>query len=996
MHTRRLPRLAVVLVMAATTPAFSQVAYPDHTIQDVSWTNGTHHTAVTQKIVSPGVPTLPVEITDVADAEFVSGTQVRLTDGFHAGDFTGSGRFRAYIDDGLGPDGDVVTIAPDPATHMVNNILHVEKWEKFEIGLRLPQEYLDAIDRFFANYYSNGETEFATPNNLDRAHDLNPYADDSLQLVMTLTSPSNVQHMKWGFFLREARWRSASLMADMTEDTTDLLHPYNIRFRFAPEEEGLWQFALSIKAPHTATLANAQLPDLQFSGYGFVCDPPLPDNKGYLKVDTINRRVLQFADGTPFFAIGTNLGTRRGNTAWSDPLGYALVQGDFKDMKESMEKLQGVGGNFARIFLMRHEFAPEWVNLGVYDFFKSVDPCDTNQGMPTYTSNCQYHCWAFDSILDVARDNDIYVQLCIDPYPPIVAYENFIWGAHPYVTNFIEPNSPNRPYDVKQFFYQNGNDSIKDQGVFYYWKRKYKYIMARWGYSVNLAIVEPFNEPDQMLSYRWGDHTHNDNNTLCPENRLVWPADPLLPVRYNDWLTDIIGYVRDSVNFSDPVSSPLGESRQLFLTGTGSWGSTGPDFLLPCKNPKLDLIDVHHGMYWGEGELRNAFNASQDYRNTYTSVVNGNTIKKPFHQGESNYYALGYYVDGPDTFEVETSDIFSNYDVSFHNELWASTFFGNFGAASTWHWKRVFWFDDNAMPTPPADAPIGGNPGNQWQQSFSNVLGDTNRLDVGIPGGYPIANKTVYHHFKPLTDMLSNPDWQSYNFFAGNYTPHKVFDDTNKLECYYLMNADSNLAIGWVHNLNAYWENQFYLKHSVQNFLGCNDPGAQFLTLSGFQSGADLHVTYFPTRMDTTVYPESQVDSSGTGTVTLDLSTVPLNGITNNYIDTLHSDYAFIIALQPVVKGMISSDENDASNAPSDWDFMMYPNPAGEVLNVLLPTDGVLRDVALYDLTGKRIYARRNIASHAVDIPTGSFANGAYCVRVSDPAKSKMKTLIIH
>lgn len=51
-----------------------------------------------------------------------------------------------------------------------------------------------------------------------------------------------------------------------------------------------------------------------------------------------------------------------------------------------------------------------------------------------------------------------------------------------------------------------GTGSVgKDRGAFYYWKRKYKYIMSRWGYSVNIAAIEPFNEIDHMLSYETRD-----------------------------------------------------------------------------------------------------------------------------------------------------------------------------------------------------------------------------------------------------------------------------------------------------------------------------------------------------------------------------------------------------------------------------------------------------------------------------------------------------------
>ncbi|MBK6343487.1 MAG: hypothetical protein IPF41_13115 [Flavobacteriales bacterium] len=127
--------LAALLDMVAC----AQTPYPDLAIQDAAGTSGTHHYAVTQPIGSPASDAVPIEIAETADAEFVSAAQVRLTPGFHAGAFSGGGQFRARIDRGWARP-PMVLIAPDPATSLVNGVMHVPKWEKVEIGLRLPQD----------------------------------------------------------------------------------------------------------------------------------------------------------------------------------------------------------------------------------------------------------------------------------------------------------------------------------------------------------------------------------------------------------------------------------------------------------------------------------------------------------------------------------------------------------------------------------------------------------------------------------------------------------------------------------------------------------------------------------------------------------------------------------------------------------------------------------------------------------------------------------------
>ncbi|MGB6048654.1 MAG: hypothetical protein WBG34_13745, partial [Flavobacteriales bacterium] len=372
--------------MLLSTLVMGQTAFPDHVIQDETWTDGVHHVAVTQKILSPGDEYQPMVISGTADAEYVSGTSIHLAPGFHAGEFTDNGLFHAHIDQALGPDGDVVLVAPDPYASVMSNTLHVPKWEKLEIGLRLPQEYQDAIERFFVNYYADSSNSFvATPGNVDTVHDLNPYADDSLQLVMTLTSPSGAHTMKWGFFMREAIWEGSSPASLPVEDTSDVLYPYHIRFRLAPEEEGDWQFSLTLNAPHTTTLGGSSLPSTLYTGYTFHCDPALPDNKGPLEVNASNRRTLQFEDGTPYFGLGVNLeatgygqhipGCGGPTATWADGNGYRLVWNNFLDVSNAMEDLRSVGGNFARVWLMNKTFAPENVNLGVYDRFRELLQC---------------------------------------------------------------------------------------------------------------------------------------------------------------------------------------------------------------------------------------------------------------------------------------------------------------------------------------------------------------------------------------------------------------------------------------------------------------------------------------------------------------------------------------------------------------------------------------------------------------------------------------------
>lgn len=756
---------AAFALLLVSSWAMGQTPYPDVVVQGQSWTSGMHHVQVPEKVFSPGAAGQAMYMGGTADAELVSGSVVRLLPGFHAGAFSGNGRFHAYINPALGPPGDLVAIAPDPATALVDGVLQVPKWEKFEVGLKLPQEYQDAIDRFFMHYYSDPTNPYvATPGNVDPAHDLNPYADDSLQLVMTLTRPDGTQTLKWGFFMREAKWRNNTDTALLAEYHNTPLHAYNIRFRMAPDQEGPWTFSLSVKAPHTATTDGAPLGEVLWSGYGFNCGPPLPDNHGPLRVNNDNRRTLKFEDGTPFFGMGVNMADLH-HWEWPGlPPGVwwsTFYKRDLDVMQQTMDQLHEVGGNYMRLFMMRHIFAPEWVNLGVYDAFTVSNTCQL-QNFPAdcdvmltdgFTGNCQFQCWAFDQLMDEARHNGTYLQLCIDPYTTGFGYETFLWGAHPYVRNFVEPSSATRPYNVREFFFAGGNTANTDHGVFYYWKRKYKYIMSRWGYSVNIPIIEPFNEIDQTLGYQGHNLSGGGYCDVCPENWVDWPQDNGLRPVINTWLTKIADFVRHPVNVNDPVHSALGESDKLFLVSYAGGAPNDQSYFLPFTNPKVDLLDVHKYVWPDPGQagqpddaMAAVFDHAQAFRSHYPST-NPTVPRKPFNHGESNYFTDLTF--GGQNHNLEK--LFHNYDVSFHNELWSSAFSGNFATGLTWHWERVFWWPD-ALPVPPDDF------NNFFQtEDFSNILGESNLLDIGTPSN-PIAvsivNRRLHHHFRPLADLL--------------------------------------------------------------------------------------------------------------------------------------------------------------------------------------------------------------------------------------------------
>jgi hypothetical protein len=541
--------------------------------------------------------------------------------------------------------------------------------------------------------------------------------------------------------------------------------------------------------------------------------------------------------------------------------------------------------------------------------------------------------------------------------------------------------------------------------------------MSRWGYSVHLPIIEPFNEIDQMLSYKDADLTpppipcdsldEEPYWDMCMENRVDWERDPDLPAVFSEWLTDIAQYVRGEVDESDPVSSPLGESDKLFLVSyTGAFSPENappetyippapPDHFLPFENDEVDLMDVHLGFYPNVAQemnlvdrrMKEGFDHARLFLDEYAPEVLEPELRKPFNQGEFNHYT---FVENK-----EIEKLFHNYDVSFHNELWSSVFSQKFAVGSTWHWERVFWWAD-ALPVPEFedDNPIvaANNLG-----EFSNAVGASNGLDVG---GIPtfVENKTLHHNFRPLADFVQHPGVQGYGFFSSESTAHFLYDDEGTVDpvaYYYLMAPSNDAAIGWVHNRNASVLKSFYLNSVTQNFLGCAAPTAQSHELQGFESGQDYYITFFPTRVEQVDLPISQQHFSVGGEVGISLISEPLGGTLNGYLDTLHADYAFIITPEPFTKSAKYERAFDENPVTTVSDFTLYPNPTRGELFVRLDHEAPV-DVSLFDLSGRPLYQWYNLNGPVINLPITQLAQGTYFVQVDGGGTLKAKKLIIY
>jgi hypothetical protein len=278
---------------------------------------------------------------------------------------------------------------------------------------------------------------------------------------------------------------------------------------------------------------------------------------------------------------------------------------------------------------------------------------------------------------------------------------------------------------------------------------------------------------------------------------------------------------------------------------------------------------------------------------------------------------------------------------------------------------------------------------------LSADIGYENVLDVN-DNPVPIKNKPIHHHFLPLHELFQHHSGVPAALLNDVYTVHKAFSPGGDIEAYYLKDAANSTVIGWVHNRYAWLMNSFYLRSDRHNMLGCVPPSTpQSITISNLNPGSDYYITWFPTHTNTVIAPTDAIDGSQTGSVTLDLSSAPLGGHINNYIDTLHSDYAFIITPGPFVKSDDGPVEADATTAQDVWDIALYPNPTVDMVHVE-SRGALMEEISILDLTGRVITTRSQLNAPRVQFDVNRLAKGAYWIRASCGGESRTRKLILN
>lgn len=357
--------------------------------------------------------------------------------------------------------------------------------------------------------------------NLNRSYD-NPYDPGQIDVQARFVAPSGRTITIPAFWFQDF---NVSPGTQTWEQYVPAGSP-KWRIRFMPEEAGA--YTLNISARDAGG-------DVDGGSYNFqVAAGPAP---GPVRRHPANPLYLQYANGSLYFPFGHNLSFEDGNPKLN---GVAYYQ-------SLLPVFAASGENWTRFWMTDFSrTALEW-GPGYEDY----------QGVGVYS---QRAAWRVDRYLDTALDSGVQVQLVLNDHGQFSTYSNQRWNANasypgnPYSSVYGGPVPQANP---EQFF------SNQDARALF--RRRLRYIVARWSAYPNLLAWELFNE------VQWaGTTSRNMRNDSATRDAIVaWHRE-----------------MADALKSLDPFAHLVTTSSDDY------YGSPGFDAI--WKLASIDTVQSHH------------------------------------------------------------------------------------------------------------------------------------------------------------------------------------------------------------------------------------------------------------------------------------------------------------------------------------------------------------------------------------------------------------------
>ncbi len=421
----------------------------------------------------------------------------------------------------------------------------------------------------------------------------NPYDYDQIVVSGVFRGPDGQSKRIDGFYMKEFDLDTSNGQLRPAQD------PGVFKIRFAPDQIGEWSYTVVVEDMNGVVSSEATV---------FRCIPPTnPKNKGFVRSDLTN--YLHFDTDEQYVPIGENM-------AWP-------VNNPYLDYQSWLNGLSENGGNFFRLWHAHWGLGIEW-QQGWNGF----------EGLRKYQqTNARYQDWLFD----YCAANGIHVMLTLQHHGQVSSQVNPNWGENPYNARNDGPC-----IDTWDFF-------VNEEAM-NHTRNRFRYIIARWGYSRAIMAWELFNEVE------WTDEFEKSQSKV------------------QDWHFTMAAYLKEI----DP-------NNHLVTT---SFAHENYDPLI-WNNPDIDITQTH--FYLNTSNIERAL--AGGVRN-YLDAYGKPTLTGEFGLGASSRLS-----------EEDTEGI------HLHNGLWGALFAGGMGTAMSWWWDSYIhpsnlYYHFSGLSTVTKDIPL--------------------------------------------------------------------------------------------------------------------------------------------------------------------------------------------------------------------------------------------------------------------------------------------------
>ncbi|MBS4063259.1 MAG: T9SS type A sorting domain-containing protein [Chitinophagaceae bacterium] len=927
-----------------------------------NYTSGTQNNAAGNAILNP------VTISGAANYDMKAHYSIGVLPGSSAANIS-TGSFGLHIESSI----------LDIVSYHANGFSNIPLYDKFELGIKLPEVLTQKVNNFFGPYKA---TPPLTPQNngygcnFDLANgNINPYDPDQISVEATFNFPGKLAQTIYGFYYREYSYNIDPNVTTPTYANADWIENLNLQYhwrvRFTPKYIGTYNVTWVIRGANNAILYQDNIGQnfttTSSSSLGFI---KMGTNKKFFVTqpdpNQPEKSILPIGLGcaTPRAAIPVGLDPLPTTDCadWGSPdVQYPSRYWEHYNLIKT--RIAEQGANFTRLFSTPSDYDIEWENLNIYDAKQDrpIQNNTTNTGpiTPSEAASYGFHAtwgkdfstvtkykgtnrqaimWEFDRLLDMAKTSTdsgkpLYFQwgtsVVQDGFQ--IGQGVFNWSENPYFS--LTPSQ--NPNNVIEFF--------TDMNIRKIFKKRIRYMIARYGYSTNIADFELFNE-FHFLKDAMGGGT------------------AVLNVVFKPWLEDILDYIRNPTY--------LNHSDHLFTVSYEPGQGFGGDNVPTLNN--LDFLSTHPYVYTSEtnGD-HNTFKKAANAALTFSVMYN-----KPSQAGE-----MGISPDwsGVNRAPAGTTMFTEFVNPTFHSLLWSTTFTGGLTSGlDCWHHGLEL------------------DPNNTNPSSLSNPSGP-----------YPQAHSCgdgYVQHFKPLQAFIKDINFDHDRFFPGYFTT-----GDQGIEAYYLINNDANLAdqvIGYVRNRTFWWSNfsnsasgpTFYDPNIATNYYelynvpDVNPNPSNPVTLPSTQPvtsgnlGPILIQKLIPGQAYVVDWYNTYIDPAVANPIisTSPLFIAPPNGIcyisppTFSSSDCHLQEFGFKIHPYGAQK-LVSGNSNLIPSVPENMDesiqIQVYPNPSNGVFNIKYSNDVKVISVNVIDNMGRVIKTINNKPSL---IDMSNYTNGIY------------------